>query len=264
MPEILEIEMYRRGAKPIIGRRIAEVDAPDAWFLKGADARSMEAALVGARIATLDRIGKLLLMVTDAGTVGLRFGMTGRLVIDDEPIIPVLEYSSKRLDVAWNRFRLVFEGGGDLAINDPRRLGGVELEPDRHRLGSDAWSLTLDELTGLVGRTTRPLKALLLDQSRIAGLGNLLADELCWRTGIHPGTPCDELDAERIKTLAMAIAPMLDELYERGGSHCGDHVEARNPEAPCPRDGGPMAHGAIAGRSTWWCRDHQGSVGVEV
>ena len=85
MPEILEIEMYRRGAKPIIGRRIAEVDAPDAWFLKGADARSMEAALVGARIATLDRIGKLLLMVTDAGTVGLRFGMTGRLVIDDEP-----------------------------------------------------------------------------------------------------------------------------------------------------------------------------------
>ena len=259
MPEILEIEMYRRGALPVVGRRISEVDAPDDWFLKGTDAVAVRGELVGATVTGLDRVGKLLLLETDLITVGLRFGMTGRLVVDGDPIISALEYSSPRLDPGWDRFRLRFDGGGTLTMNDPRRLGGVQLDPDQARLGPDAWAMTAERLQDLIGRTGRPLKALLLDQARIAGLGNLLVDELCWRTGVHPAAPCDELGPEQVVALAAAIAPMLDELYERGGSHLGDHVEARADGAPCPRDGAPMEHATIGGRSTWWCRHHQGS-----
>ena len=74
--------MYRQGASQLVGRTIAEVNAPDAWYLKRIDAASLAAALTGARIASVDRLGKVLLLDTSAARCGLRFGMTGRLVID--------------------------------------------------------------------------------------------------------------------------------------------------------------------------------------
>lgn len=257
MPEMLEIEMYRRGAVPLIGRTIAEVDAPDDWYLKGVDAASLADTLIGASVESVDRIGKLLLLETTTVTLGLRFGMTGILVVDGEPVIGELEYSSRRLDPDWTRFRLGFTDGTDMAINDPRRLGGVELAPDLAALGPDAWTVDAETLLAIFGRYRVSAKALLLNQRRIAGLGNLLVDELLWRAGIAPERPANEVPADAIRRLAAELAVIPDELYERGGSNRGDHFPERHADGHCPRDGARMRHDTVGGRSTWWCPSHQ-------
>lgn len=257
MPEILEIEMYRRGAEPVVGRTIESIEAPDDWYLKGIDAAALSASLAGARIEGTGRRGKLMWLDTTAGALGLRFGMTGRLIVDELPIIEALEYSSKRLDPDWNRFVLHLADGGALVMNDPRRLGGVSLDPDLNELGPDVWSLDEGQLAQIVGKTRVALKAALLNQKRLAGLGNLLADELCWRSDLDPRRVAKELRDDEVLRLEAELVPMLDALYERGGSHRGDHVESRDPEARCPADGAAMMHDTIGGRSTWWCSTHQ-------
>ncbi|HEX7094503.1 MAG TPA: DNA-formamidopyrimidine glycosylase family protein, partial [Acidimicrobiales bacterium] len=139
MPEILEIEAYRQLASRTIGRTITNVVAPDRWFLKGGlDERSLASVVTGHRVDGVRRIGKLLLVdLRDGPALGLRFGMTGRLVVDGVAAVGALEYGPARDDPAWERFRLVLDEGW-LAISDPRRLGGVSLDPDESQLGVDA------------------------------------------------------------------------------------------------------------------------------
>src|SRR5204862_4595600 len=128
-----------------IGRRIASVEAPDDWYLKrGLTATNLRDALTGRAITGVRRLGKLLLLDTDDGdgpVVGLRFGMSGRLLVDGAASLTDLVYASNRDNPAWDRFTLRFEEGGDLRIRDPRRLGGVELDPDERRLGPDVLHL---------------------------------------------------------------------------------------------------------------------------
>jgi formamidopyrimidine-DNA glycosylase len=249
--------MYRRGATALVGNTIVAIETPDDWYLKRVDASSLRAALAGATIESLGRVGKLMLVETTGGTMGLRFGMTGILMIDDDPVITELEYSSKRLDPDWNRFVAHFGDGGSLAMNDPRRLGGVELDPDLSKLGPDAWTVTSDELQAIFSRYKVATKALLLNQKRLAGLGNLLVDELLWRSGISPLRAANEVGRDAVALLADELHPMLNELYERGGSNCGDHFSERGPQGRCPRDGAEMSHDTVGSRSTWWCRTHQ-------
>ena len=142
-------------------------------------------------------------------------------------------------------------------MNDPRRLGGVELEPDLSQLGPDAWEIDAAALTALFGRYRVATKALLLNQKRIAGLGNLLVDELLWRVGISPLRPTNEVRRADVGALAVELPAMLAELYARGGSNCGDHFSERHAGGRCPRDGAEMTHDTVGGRSTWWCRIHQ-------
>lgn len=257
MPEILEIEMYRRAAEVVVGRKITSVDAPDAWYLKRTDAAMVSAALVGSHVVSAGRIGKLMLLDVESAVVGLRFGMTGRLVIDSEPTIEKLEYSSQRLDPAWDRFALHFDNSGSLVMNDPRRLGGVELDPEVSALGVDAWSLTGSVLVGLVGKRRVAVKALLLNQKVVAGLGNLLVDELLWRVGIDPNRQASTLTDVECGELATACAAMLPELYDRGGSHTGDLFEERGGHGRCPLDGAELRRAELGGRTTWWCPEHQ-------
>jgi len=257
VPELLEIEMYRRGAAPIVGRTIADVQAPDDWYLKGGDAQAAGDALVGATVTGLGRIGKLMLVDTSHAQVGLRFGMTGRLLLDGEPVIAELEYTSKRLDPAWDRFGVTFDDGSALTMNDPRRLGGVELDPDVSKLGPDAWNLGEGQLVALFKRHRVAAKALLLNQKRIAGLGNLLVDELLWRGCVRPDRSATDVETNDVHRLAAMLQPMLDELYERGGSNCGDLFAERHADGRCPRDGAALSHAEVGGRSTWWCTEHQ-------
>src|SRR5215831_14966564 len=111
MPEMLEIEVYRRAAEPVIGRRIAKVHAPDAWYLKeGLTAPALKKAVEGRTVSGLRRRGKLLLVDTDDGpTIGLRFGMTGRLLVDGAAGIEHLEYSSMRENPDWDRVVFRFD-----------------------------------------------------------------------------------------------------------------------------------------------------------
>jgi formamidopyrimidine-DNA glycosylase len=258
VPELLEVEAYRRAADSVVGRRIAAVRAPDEWYLKGGIGPvELAAALVGVRVLATRRVGKLLLIDTDGPVLGLRFGMTGRLVVDGEAPIDRLEYSSGRDLPEWRRFGLDFEPEGSLVMADPRRLGGVELDPDESRLGVDAAALDAATLAEVLASSTRAVKARLMDQEQVAGLGNLLADEILWRAGIDPARRACDLDDEDVARTTAAIAEVLSELGRRGGSHTGDLGPHRQPGGMCPRDGEALVRRTIGGRTSWSCPRHQ-------
>ena len=259
MPEILEIERYRRLAASTVGRTVCGVDAPDPWYLKrGLDAATIVDALAGREIAADRRIGKVLLLDLAGGpTLGIRFGMTGALFVDGEPAIARLEYTRELSDPAWDRFVVHFVGGGRLAVRDPRRLGGVELDPDESRLGIDAFEITRAQLRRVLGESRAPLKARLLDQSRVAGIGNLLADEILWRAGLDPARPAGSLAPAELRRLHRHLRATLVDLDERGGSHLGDLQVMRTPGGVCPRDGSPLTRRTVGGRTTFSCVHHQ-------
>lgn len=260
MPELPEVEAYRRLAERALHRPIAAVLAPDAWFLKGGtDAAALAAALVGRSFVTARRTGKLLLLDTDAAgpTLGLRFGMTGRLVVDGRVGVERLLYTSPRELERWDRFGVRFADGGDLRVRDPRRLGGVLLAPDEGRLGSDAVGIAPGALRAALAGSDAPLKARLLDQQRVAGIGNLIADEVLWRAGLDPARPARSLSPAEVRRLHRHLRVVLDDLLTRGGSHLGDLVPERRPGGTCPRDGTPLQRSTVGGRTTWSCPRHQ-------
>src|SRR5215218_3655820 len=156
MPELAEVDAYRRLATRALGRRVAEIVAPDAWYLRGGiDAGALSDALVGRRFVDARRLGKVLLLDTDKGgpVLGLRFGMTGRLLVDGTAGVDQLLYDSDQDLERWDRFGVRFVDGGDMRIRDPRRLGGVELGPREERLGPDALTITVDDLVQALGRS---------------------------------------------------------------------------------------------------------------
>jgi formamidopyrimidine-DNA glycosylase len=262
MPEILEVEAARVLIEArALYRLIAAVDAPDDWYLKrGLTPTGVKAALPGRSLTRARRRGKLLLVDTDAGsgpTVGLHLGMSGRVLIDGEAAGDPLLYASNRDNPQWHRFTLEFADGGRLAMRDPRRLGAVELDPDEERLGVDAFVLTLAQLRSVLSRSRAPLKAVLMDQARIAGLGNLLVDESLWRAGLDPARRADSLVVGEQARLHRAIRTTLRVLGRRGGSHTGDLMPARLPGAHCPRDGAVLERRQVGGRTTYSCPDHQ-------
>jgi formamidopyrimidine-DNA glycosylase len=268
VPELAEVESYRRLAETALHRPIARVDAPDSWYLKGGlDARSISTALVGRSFTRARRIGKLLLLDTDnpdtgpgsiAGpTLGLRFGMTGRVLVDDHLGVDRLLYSSDRYKPEWIRFSIGFTDGGRLAVVDPRRLGGVFLDPDEDALGPDAASVGLAALRAALDDSRAPLKARLLDQSRLAGVGNLIGDEVLWRAGLDPRRPAGSLSPTEARRLHRHLRAVVVDLLDRGGSHTGDLLAARHPGGRCPRDGEPLVQAQVGGRTTWWCPRHQ-------
>lgn len=258
MPELLEIETYRLAADAVVGRRIGSVSAPDDWYAKRATTtEELRSVLPGRRVTGTRRIGKLLLLDTDGPVLGLRFGMTGRLLIDGGASIDRLEYSSDRDDTAWDRFGLTFRGGGELVIRDPRRLGGVELDPDESALGPDAAAVTLAPFRRILAVSSAPVKARLMDQSMLAGLGNLLTDETLWRAGIDPNRPAGSLASEEVARLHRAMRRTIVALGRRGGSHCGDLQPARVRGGQCPKDGEELRREDVGGRTTYWCPRHQ-------
>jgi formamidopyrimidine-DNA glycosylase len=261
LPELLEAESARALiAERALGREIGRVDAPDTWYLKrGLTPRGVKRALKGRTIVAARRRGKQLLLDTDddGPVVGLHLGMSGRVLIDGDAAGDPLLYASNRDDTAWHRFTLRFVDGGSLAMRDPRRLGAVELDPEEDRLGVDALELTLPVLRALLVRSRAPIKAFLMDQSRIAGLGNLLCDEILWRAGIMPTREARSLDAGEQVRVQRAIRTTLRTLGRRGGSHTGDLMPAREPGGHCPRDGAPLVRATVGGRTTFYCPVHQ-------
>lgn len=266
MPELIEVEFYRRAAEVLCdsGSPIVEVIAPDPWYLKGGlDAATLRDAVVGLPLVGLRRRGKLLVCELDGGvTLGLRFGMTGRLIVDGEAPIDRLLYTSARDDPAWDRFALRFGDGRVVRMQDPRRLGGVELCPDEKALGPDAATLTAGQLRSALAGSNAALKARLMDQSRVAGLGNLLTDETLWRARLSPWLPASSLSGRRVGGLAATVRATVGLLSERGGSHTGDLQPSRARGGHCPRCGEPLTIDTVGGRTTYWCaRCQQGEHG---
>lgn len=274
MPELIEVEAYRRAAEGVVGRRISRVDATDAWYLKGGvGPGSLADLLMGSVVTAARRRGKLLMLDLDRGEVlGLRFGMTGRLLTAGpaaeqvsaslaggrrgDPVGRLL-YSAGSDDPRFVRFALGFSDASALWISDPRRLGGVELGPDEARLGPDAATVTVDELRGAMEGGELPLKAALMDQRRVAGVGNLLCDEILWRARLSPLRPAGSLDEAAVEALGEVLTATVADLSERGGSHTGDLQPSRERGGRCPRCGAALRRDEVGGRTTYWCPAEQ-------
>jgi formamidopyrimidine-DNA glycosylase len=264
VPEILEVERYRALAEKALDRPVSTVWMVDARYGRGGTTpHRLRAALAGRSFTAARRRGKLMLLDTGEGpTLGVRFGMTGGLVVDGQQALDRLRYGPGVFDEKWVRARIGFDDGGDLLLHDPRRFGSLEIAPDENLLGPDALSLTLPELRAALavmpGRAApvAPLKARVMDQGRVAGVGNLLADEILWRAGLDPArrTPLTE---DELRSLHKSLRATLRQLDRRGGSHTGDLMEERVDGGHCPRDGAELLRARVGGRTTYWCPVHQ-------
>ena len=136
-------------------------------------------------------------------------------------------------------------------------VGEIMLDPDEAELGVDLFDVTGGDLTRILGSSTRPLKARLMDQAQIAGLGNLLTDEILWRASLDPERPADSLGAAERRRLLHHLGRTVRLLLDRGGSHMGDLQDERHPDGRCPRDGALLRRCTVGGRTTYACPDHQ-------
>jgi formamidopyrimidine-DNA glycosylase len=157
----------------------------------------------------------------------------------------------------WNRFTLAFADGGRLVLFDKRRLGRIRLNPDIDALGPDAAEVTQAEFRELITKGRVAVKARLLSQPRISGVGNLLADEALWQAKIPPAALTCGLRPADADRLYRALRAALRSAIANGGVHTGEVIPARHPGGTCPRCGAEMRHGTVGGRSTWWCSREQ-------
>lgn len=260
VPEILEVESYRQLADRVVGATIVRGWADAYAAKKLTNVAAWARAVKNLRVTGTGRRGKLLLLDTSGVRLGIRFGMTGVLLIDDDASVDGLFYGPHSFKAEWVRGGLEFADGRKLILHDPRRLARFEIDPDLSDLGPDALSLTRAQFNELVTikRGDGPaIKARLLDQSAVAGVGNLLADEMLFRAGLDPRTPAGLLSADQRAVLYKTFTQTMRTLQRRGGSHLGDHMDGRHLGAFCPRDGEAMLSATIGGRTTYWCSKHQ-------
>jgi formamidopyrimidine-DNA glycosylase len=248
MPELPEAERARQQIERALGREIVAVDDRDTYVCRPHAPGEIASALVGRRLVSAHRRGKFLWVETDDGgpDLGLHLGMAGRIVIDEEPI-------------AWDRFVLEFADGGRLALRDKRRLGRAVVEPDFTHVGPDAAEVSRSVFRERVGRGTMPLKARLLDQRSIAGVGNLLADETLWRARLSPGRTAGSLSDDELDHLRRVLRAAVRDAIRSGGAHTGHFIPFRKRGAACPRCGTEVARTTIGGRTTFWCPSCQPS-----
>ena len=243
MPELPEAERARRQIERVLGREIVAVDDRDTYVCRPHPPGEIAAALTGHRLTRAHRRGKFLWVETDQGPdLGLHLGMAGRIAIDEGE-------APRR----WDRFVLEFADGGRMALRDKRRLGRALIDPDFSHIGPDAAEVARDVFRERVGRGTTALKARLLDQGVVAGVGNLLADESLWRAKLSPLRVAGELSVEELDRLRRELRAAVRAAIRNGGVHTGRFMPARERGGGCPRCGTPLARDTVGGRTTYWC-----------
>ncbi len=256
MPELPDVEHFRRyWAAHAAGQRVADVIVTDTGILRDTTTEDLRDALAGERFLDPERHGKWLLARTTGPTLAIHFGMTGDLEWAGSPA------GRHRHD------RVIFvTEGGEMRYRNMRKFGGVWLatDPDATAVvspGRDALALSPAELRRLLASRRGAVKAALMDQRFLAGVGNLMADEILWQARLHPARRFDSLsDAERT-VLARSIRSVLREAVERYGMVERGRswlLSVRGePGATCPRCGTPLGRTVAAGRTTWYCPKDQ-------
>jgi formamidopyrimidine-DNA glycosylase len=243
VPELPEAERARGVLETVLGRRIARVDDGDTYVSRPHSPGEIADALVGHEFAAAHRRGKFLWLETEDGPVlGLHLGMAGHIVVDG-----VTDASP------YDRFAVEFEDGTRFALRDKRRLSRAVLNPDFSHVGPDAADVGRDEFRRLVGSGHTAVKARLLNQGAISGVGNLLADQTLWQARIAPRRPTSALSDEDLDRLRRELRSAVRSAIRRGGVHTGTFVPARGREGHCPRDGHALERGVVGGRTTYWC-----------
>jgi formamidopyrimidine-DNA glycosylase len=265
MPELPEVESARAVIERSgLHRVIVGVDDADAYLCRPHLPGQIRDALVGRALVAARRRGKSMWCVTgdDGPDLGIHLGMSGKIVIADPDGAEVDggDYWEGRRhpgDYRWARFTVMFADGGRLMLVDPRRLGRVRLDPPVETLGPDAATITPAGFRAALGFGTAPVKARLLDQEAIAGIGNLLADQILWSARVNPGRRVDRLAAGDVERLLRATRLALRSAIRDGGVHTLPLIPFRVPGGQCPRDGAPMTKSTVGGRTSWWCSREQ-------
>jgi formamidopyrimidine-DNA glycosylase len=264
LPELPEVESARAViARSAVGRRIVAVDDSDSYVCRPHAPGRLGAALVGTELSAAHRQGKTLWCDSVAGPVlGIHLGMSGKIVIaaaDGTEVDGGDHWESGRVpgDYRCSRFSLSFDGGGRLRLIDPRRLGRIRLDPPLDDLGPDAATITAAQFISALGRGRAPIKARLLDQHALAGVGNLLADDILWRAELNPARPVSTLTGPEHARLHRTLRATIGEALRDGGVHTLPLVPHRRPGGRCPRDGTDLLRATIGGRTTFWCPEEQ-------
>jgi formamidopyrimidine-DNA glycosylase len=295
MPELPEVETIRRQLAPLVeGRVLARVEILDSRWSRPLAPQELADALVGRRVQQLGRRGKYLVWhLSDDVHLAQHLRMTGSVLCEPDPepahtrvrieLGPLRSGRGARVDSASARGPARRGGRGvrRLVIVDPRRFGTGEL-----LLGTDALEaffaarlglepfderFTPEHLRSLARGRTTPIKALLLDQRRIAGVGNIYADEALFRAGVHPLRPAGRLTREQYARLREAIVEVLTAGIDARGATIDDfrHVDGvrgsfqdrflvhRREGEPCPRCGTTIVKMVVAGRGTYVCETCQ-------
>jgi formamidopyrimidine-DNA glycosylase len=253
MPELPDVEGFKRYfARHAAGRRIETVSVPNPAILRNTSPQGLGRALTGASFGRPRRIGKWLVAPAARRTLVVHFGMTGFLRWTAAP------------DAVHRHDRLVLRlEGGELRYRNMRMLGGVWLAADAADveritgpLGPDAARLGRDQLEAILDAGRGGLKALLMNQRRIAGIGNELSDEILWRARIHPRRRAASLEPRERGRLHRAIRDVITVANRHGripakGRWLKSQRGSRQPT--CPRCGGRVERETIAGRTAYWC-----------
>jgi formamidopyrimidine-DNA glycosylase len=286
VPELPEVEVTRRRIGPLlVGRRIREVRTTrDSYFFLTRPAR-LKARLTGRRVAELARHGKYLVAELDEGSrLLLHLGMTGQL-FSSAATSPRLLSAMRRASISpeaqrafeadvHTHLQLCFDDGGpEVYFRDVRKFGKVlllergESHPRLSRLGVDALAATGEALFAATRGRSASIKALLLDQALITGVGNIYADEALFRAGVRPARRAGRVTRSECARLAAAIRAVLERSIETGGSSIRDYVSpdgsdgryqdercvyARTGE-PCLRCGSSIRRTTVAQRGTHFC-----------
>lgn len=278
MPELPEVETVRRGLQPVLeGARIAKAEARRADLRFALPAR-FAARLKGARVLGLTRRAKYLLAPLDSGeTLVAHLGMSGRFTIVDAAAQPGAFYYAGAPDPVHTHVVLETEAGARIEYNDPRRFGymdlidtdALEAHPWFKGLGPEPLGNAFDatHLARAFAGRKQNVKATLLDQRVVAGLGNIYVVEALHRAGISPKRAAGRISRVRLEPLATAVRDVLREAIEAGGSSLRDYAQTdgalgyfqhrfrvydREGEN-CLACAAPIARIVQAGRSTFYC-----------
>jgi formamidopyrimidine-DNA glycosylase len=269
VPELPEVETIRRRLEPLlVGRRFDEVRIDDGRLTRPFDPTEVAAELQGERVEAVRRRGKYLIVVFESGRVLLiHLRMTGTLQHGGGGMLPADPY---------RRAVVSLDDGSDVGYRDVRRFGTwLLLEPGElapylaTRLGAEPLEgrLSAEALGKRLASRRAPIKAVLLDQRTLAGVGNIYADEALWRARIHPLREARSLENGETKALRRGIVEALELGIARQGSTLTDYalpdgsygsmqnefkVYGRAGE-PCDRCGTPIERIRVAGRGTWYC-----------
>lgn len=268
MPELPEVETVRRTLTPAIGGRIGAVwDSGMGLHMQRKPPRKALRALVGTTLTAVRRIGKYLLLDTDGErSILVHLGMTGRLRIHPKG------------DAIAKHTHVVFDlGDRELRFSDPRRFGQVDVVTRAsERLHAALAVLGPDPLVDGIDvgafharakKRASPLKTFLLDQSVLAGVGNIYASEALWRAELRPSTRANKLSAASAKRLADAVLETLNNALDNGGTTLNDFVAADGREGenadylwvydragqPCLRCKSLIRRTVHQGRATYYC-----------
>jgi formamidopyrimidine-DNA glycosylase len=254
MPELPDVEGFRRHyARYAQGKRLRRVHVLDTVLLRNATPQTAARRLTGRQLGRGRRWGKWLLVPVGDSTLLLHFGMTG-----------LLKWSSSRDGHPHRHDRLLFEtADGVLSYRNMRRFGGVwlargdaEVEKVTGPLGPDAMDVDGRELAQMLGTRRGGIKAALMDQRLIAGIGNLLSDEVLWRARIHPKRRANDLSEREVRALDRELGQTIAACNRRGRipGDPGWLTRVRGIRgAECPRCGTRLGRGKVAGRTACWC-----------